>query len=449
MNEEFPRSFQLLSPLLPHHDPSLRNLSEWAKSDQATQHELLNDRSYWQRVCSQRAVEDQQFQAEQLALRPTDGFSLDLDCDALTARMVRDGYFQAPSSSLRFSADAAPFDYVSLADSVARLMQLGWPPTFFLVFDEAWEMARHFSSLVQRCSGGNRNNLDLLLWHIDPRLDQAGFAPHRDRQPADSPGSFRPDMTPMYATCWVPLTDACSDNSCLFVLPRPFDPGYFEGDADDAEGSPLEVALRSKEDYQNIRCLAAPQGSACVFSHRIIHWGSRGREGYDTPRVAFSVACSDEQFEEPYFSRAHLPFPPLSLRVALAAGQMLIYHERYNFPQATVKLFYQLFNKEARHFSRKYVDQVRFEFISASSSASAAAAGGEASEAEEDEEALDLMLDAMLDRETRGNYDIEDDFDTQFSSSAPVYTAGTRKAKRMKPSRPKKSKRKLKSIRPK
>lgn len=24
----------------------------------------------------------------------------------------------------------------------------------------------------------------------------------------------------MYSTCWVPLTDACPENSCLYVVPR-------------------------------------------------------------------------------------------------------------------------------------------------------------------------------------------------------------------------------------
>lgn len=71
--------------------------------------------------------------------------------------------------------------------------------------------------------------MDMLAWLIDPRNDGAGFAPHRDRQPDDVPASFRADGSAKLATCWVPLTDATTANSCLYVLPRGQDPGYYAG----------------------------------------------------------------------------------------------------------------------------------------------------------------------------------------------------------------------------
>jgi hypothetical protein len=42
-----------------------------------------------------------------------------------------------------------------------------------------------------------------------------------------------------------------------------------------------------------------------------------------------SFGCADDAYEPPYFSRDHLPLPPLRLRLALAAAQMFIYHERF------------------------------------------------------------------------------------------------------------------------
>lgn len=47
----------------------------------------------------------------------------------------------------------------------------------------------------------------------------------------------------------MPLTDACPENSCLYVVPRWADPGYFAGDDDDGP-DPLAVALAGKEDFQ-------------------------------------------------------------------------------------------------------------------------------------------------------------------------------------------------------
>lgn len=56
--------------------------------------------------------------------------------------------------------------------------------------------------------------------YVDPSRGDAGFSPHRDRQPDSSPATFRPDGTAMYATLWLPLTDATPENSCLYVIPR-------------------------------------------------------------------------------------------------------------------------------------------------------------------------------------------------------------------------------------
>jgi hypothetical protein len=41
----------------------------------------------------------------------------------------------------------------------------------------------------------------------------------------------------------------------------------------------MKDALHSKEQYQHIRAVPLRGGEAVVFSHRIIHWGSRGRAG--------------------------------------------------------------------------------------------------------------------------------------------------------------------------
>eukprot|EP00959_Pyramimonas_sp_CCMP1952_P224880 4702342-Pyramimonas_sp.AAC.1 len=74
-----------------------------------------------------------------------------------------------------------------------------------------------------------------------------------------------------------PCADASPDNSCLYMLPRPFDPGYIDGDDDASEVDPLPLALDCKQAYQNIRAIPAEAGSAVMFTHRIIHWGSKGR----------------------------------------------------------------------------------------------------------------------------------------------------------------------------
>merc|ERR1712224_192438 len=174
--------------------------------------------------------------------------------------------------------------------------------------------------------------MDIVGFLVDPKTTK-GFSPHRDRQPEDwmprgvpesVPGTFKSDGIAKYITIWVALTDANVDNSCLHYIPRSCDPGYTTGDAEDAD--PLALCFSEKAAYQNIR--AAPVGAGgCTFhTHRTIHWGNSGRPSYvGEPRIALSFGFSCPEFEPPYFSPKTLPFPPVSLRAALASAQVLNY----------------------------------------------------------------------------------------------------------------------------
>lgn len=280
----------------------------------------------------------------------------------------------------------------ALASAAAILEAAGWPATFLLAFDEVWVALAQLEPVLQKSSGGCLCNFDLLCWHVKPGM--AGFSPHRDRQPMDVPSSFRPDGSPKYATCWVALGGAnTAQNSILYVIPRGIDPGYALGDDSSGDGGgggsggsgdggkgsgeggdPLATCLRSdKANYQHIRALPTEAGGACLFSHRTIHWGSSSeplderREEKDeetppppptmravtTPRVSFSFASSDPEFEPPYMDRHHphlkaasasasaaMMVPPLSLRLALACAQMIVYHQRFDTPLPLLRNMY-------------------------------------------------------------------------------------------------------------
>jgi hypothetical protein len=241
---------------------------------------------------------------------------------------------------------------------------------------------------------GNRLNFDALCWHVDPAdANPSAFSPHRDRQPDDAPATFRADGTAMYATAWVPFTDAKPENSCLYVIPRPHDPGYFQGDDDDptVDKDPLQLCLPRKEAYQHITAIPAEAGSAVVFTHRIIHWGSRGRgrpASYEAenansqtplpplePRVCISFGFADDAYEPAYVSRAaNLPFPPMAHRAALVSAQSIAYHERFHPGVRMLRLMHDAVTNPAVDgvFEAKYRKKVMFEYVQAA----AAAAGG-------------------------------------------------------------------------
>lgn len=46
---------------------------------------------------------------------------------------------------------------------------------------------------IMKAATGNPPNMDMLAFHVDPNKGDAGFSPHRDRQPKDVAGSFRED----------------------------------------------------------------------------------------------------------------------------------------------------------------------------------------------------------------------------------------------------------------
>jgi hypothetical protein len=314
----------------------------------------------------------------------------------------------------------------ALARGVEALEAQGWPATFILAFDEAWALLEQAAALVREATG-NEPNLDVLAWKVDPARGQGGFSPHRDRQPADVEGSFRGDRgSARYVTCWMALSDATPENSCLYCVPADADPGYFFGDREDVD--PLTRALGGKkENYQLIRALPCEAGGAVVFTHRLIHWGSRnsgdGGGAPPPPRLSLAMAASDPGFEPPYFSPDLLPNPPLRLRVALAAAQMIAYYQRFDVSAPQLRLFRELYEMHQSEFHPTYRQKVLAELVGASEEAlrfGGRGADGEGrgkTEEEEEDDVLDEALERILEVEAGGEGgDFDDDFDLAASS---------------------------------
>ncbi|KAL6756259.1 hypothetical protein V8C86DRAFT_99024 [Haematococcus lacustris] len=327
----------------------------------------FSDPAFWRAVCPELSVTDVSDQCDLSSMpqpmRLPGGVS-----DSIRQQIDREGACVVTPEQL-------PWQHVHwsrLASAVEQLMQKGWPPTFLLMYDEVWHIIHQLDAVMQATTG-NTCNLDILAWHIDPRQGGAGFSPHRDRQPDSAPDTFRPDGSAMYTTAWLPLVPATPDNSCLYVIPRWADPGYFEGDDDKGPG-PLAAALRDKEAYQSIRALPADPGAAVLFTHRTIHWGSKGRPGHPHPRISLSFGCSGPEYEPPYFERCHLPLPQLGLRAALACGQMIVYHERFHFSRRQLLQFHSVFKSHISQFHPSYQASVLKEFVAACKELEAGAA---------------------------------------------------------------------------
>ena len=105
-------------------------------------------------------------------------------------RILTDGFASVPASRLPWRS----VNHRALA-AAATLMQHGWNPSWPHVRRGVGGGARALG-LVEAATG-NRLNFDALCWHVDPRdARPTAFSPHRDRQPDDSPATFRPTARP-------------------------------------------------------------------------------------------------------------------------------------------------------------------------------------------------------------------------------------------------------------
>ena len=364
-----------------------------------------SDINYWRRLCPYLTIGNTSIDS--------DGTSNDGDTDTrekLLQLLINDGYALI---------DNPICNDINLQKNVCRgitdmEVEHSLPATFALLFDETWKLARESYHLLLQGDDGTKDterqqsqkgilhrnsstmafNFDMLAWYIDPKLNQAGFSPHRDRQPdtlADLKQSFYSDKQAKYITHWIALADATPENSCLYVIPKACDLGYLQGDEEKEkdtnksdEGSlnnndrledPLSRALNTKQSYQNIRALPRNAGQSVIFTHRILHWGSKGNPNAlnNHPRVAISFVYSDTEFEAPYLSKelfskdskGNWSYPSFETRLLLVCAQLLIYYQRFNLSISTLRACYQYCKTNSDQLDEKYKKKVFVEYVKA------------------------------------------------------------------------------------
>eukprot|EP01036_Dinobryon_divergens_P025792 gene25792-34376_t len=235
--------------------------------------------------------------------------------------MNLNGFFKVPRCKMQL-----PTGWEDLLVRGIKILQAhGFHPNFILLYDEAWMVGELIGQTVEQASG----NVPIGDWFVFSCDESGGYSPggpHRDRPMADRASGFRDavdhcvsapqEPRPNYCSAWLALTAATTENSCLYLVPKPYDAGYFTAGDDDVRA----ISIGSVE------ALPVEQGGLLVFSHRTVHWGSQVRDrSYAAPRIALSLAFATPCFEPAYFDACHLPCPPLGLRLGLAAGQLIQY----------------------------------------------------------------------------------------------------------------------------
>eukprot|EP00041_Stephanoeca_diplocostata_P030577 m.929546 g.929546 ORF g.929546 m.929546 type:complete len:328 (+) comp23781_c0_seq42:237-1220(+) len=255
-----------------------REIPELKMGTSSDRAEALCKLPYWRRLCPLLHVDDPAM--VELATSTVMHFDPEL-IDEYRNRMLVDGYFNISAGThLPWSVNIE-----HIASGIKTLAEHGWPPSFILMYDEPWVLTHQVQELVRMCTG-NALIMDFATFFVGSGIDASGtttngtsgarentsgWPPHRDRSSDTSTTAFRSDGLPKYSTTWIPLTTASPTNSCLYVIPRTYDPGYHQGDNGK---NPLEVIFKDPAAYQYIRALPCDAGSLLHFSHRLLHWGS-------------------------------------------------------------------------------------------------------------------------------------------------------------------------------
>ena len=238
--------------------------------------------------------------------------TFDIDSNALELykiRLLEEGYVQAPKLPWGDS-------FLHIKEAIELLERLNLPLPFIFVCYEPWLLLTKLHKILGKLLEGEYCLLpDFWVWHVDPSKKGAGWDVHRD----NGPMSLFQDGKPKSLTVWIPLTDATTENGCMYVLPANHEKDYLVGGIN-----------KEKIDLQNIVALPAEAGSPIIWNQAIMHWGARTLPRGKAPRIslAFEVQLAKvKAFNEPLIDP--LTIPDFDTRLKLVCKQILQYQHMY------------------------------------------------------------------------------------------------------------------------
>jgi hypothetical protein len=262
-------------------------------------------REYWQLLAPGLHIEEK-FMLQNIAhLRFTNSEQMEM------ANLLKeDGYIQS-------RADWG-VDLNLMADTVRSLSGANLSPVFAFLYDEFWHPFLKLHSLYAALFDGKYFLLPAFwVWNVDPKRNESGWKPHRDRGRI----SLFDDGAPKSLTTWIPLSSATPLNGCMYIVPACHDPTY---------AKPEDPLWKLRLEFSSIRALPAKPGDFFIWNHEVLHWGGRASSRATESRV--SIAFELQRADVPAFSEPLLdPFdiPPFATRLKLIAKQLLQYQHMH------------------------------------------------------------------------------------------------------------------------
>jgi hypothetical protein len=200
--------------------------------------------------------------------------------DEVKERMKHEGYLSIDPVNWGM-------DIEQLASGVKKLYNNNINPIYVTIYDEYWLLFQKLHSLISSIIGNYKHRLRIWVWYIDPTKEQHGFSIHREYQLVDTIGEL-----PKSISLWIPLTDATTLNSCMFVVPANRDPKYLK-----------QTAKEYTFKYEDIRALPIKAGGILGWNHSILHWGSRSSNRSNQPRI--SISAEFQSLDSDFVDRFH------------------------------------------------------------------------------------------------------------------------------------------------
>jgi hypothetical protein len=207
-------------------------------------------------------------------------------------------------------------DLTSLVQIVRRLSTDALSPVFAFVYDEFWLPFRKLDAIYRALLGDRNYYLpDFWIWDVDPKRNEAGWQPHRDKGRI----ALLADGAPKSLTTWIAISAATTLNGCMYMVPANLDPTY-NTDAEYTCRFPL----------QSVRALPAAAGDVLIWNQAVMHWGSM-----TSPRAPESRVSMAFEFQRADIAPMRQPLlvpgavHNFQARLALIAKQMLQYQHMY------------------------------------------------------------------------------------------------------------------------
>lgn len=232
----------------------------------------VRDPAFWLALNPELSITDFPMAArrERLAVSPS-------VAEQCREQLIHEGFMSTPP--------LVPADELArIARGMERVVAAGLPSVLAAVYDEYYNLFNGLEAVFAPLLGDDYIAVTQGVWafHVAPgddgRMLWTSNAPHRDRMNPDA--RTLAHEVPSIITLWMPLEDVTPDMSCIYVVPAPFDPGFY---------TPRAPVERKNIRLQDIRCLPARAGQVLGWSSHLIHWGSRASAYSKRPRMAVTM----------------------------------------------------------------------------------------------------------------------------------------------------------------